>query len=244
MDFSIRPSAPWEATILTLFPGIFPGPLAYSNVGRALDSRIWTLKTLDIRSFASDKHHSVDHTAFGGGPGMVLRSDVVDAALDSVERAPGRRIYLTPRGRRFDHTLAAELAAESGIVLVCGRYEGLDQRVIDSRDLEEISLGDFILSGGELAALTIIDSVVRLLPGVLGTESGLVEESFVDGLLEYPLYTQPREWDGQLVPDVLLSGHHANIQAWRRKKAEQITKARRPDLWVLYEKEKLKKNRG
>lgn len=228
--------APWSATVLSLFPEMFPGPLGLSLAGKALKSGAWTLKALDIRDFARDKHRSVDDTPFGGGAGMVLRPDVVDAALASIEGLPGRRIYLSPRGKRFDQAMATELAAEPGVVLLCGRYEGLDQRVIEARDLEEVSLGDFVLSGGETAALAVLDACVRLLPGVMGAVDGLAEESFVEGLLEYPLYTQPRDWNGRAVPEVLLSGHHAKIDAWRRERAESITRERRPDLWELYQR--------
>jgi tRNA (guanine37-N1)-methyltransferase len=231
-------TAPWRATVLSLFPEMFPGPLGVSLAGKALKSGTWALKALDIRDFARDKHRSVDDTPFGGGAGMVLRPDVADAALASIEAEPGRRIYLSPRGRRFDQAMAAELAAEPGVVLLCGRYEGLDQRVIEARGLEEVSLGDFVLSGGEIAALAVLDACVRLLPGVLGGEDGLVEESFVEGLLEYPLYTQPREWNGLSVPEVLLSGHHAHIDAWRREQAEIVTRERRPDLWDRYQRQR------
>jgi tRNA (guanine37-N1)-methyltransferase len=232
------PTSPWRATVLSLFPEMFPGPLGQSLAGKALKSGAWALKALDIRDFARDKHRSVDDTPFGGGAGMVLRPDVVDAALASVEAVPGRRIYLSPRGRRFDQAMAAELAAEPGVVLLCGRYEGLDQRAIEARALDEVSLGDFVLSGGEVAALAVLDACVRLLPGVLGAADGLAEESFVEGLLEYPLYTQPREWNGLAVPEILLSGHHARITAWRREQAEQITRERRPDLWERYRQER------
>ena len=235
MNDAENAAAPWRATVLTLFPEMFPGTLGLSLAGKALNTGVWALKALDIRCFARDKHRSVDDTPFGGGAGMVLRPDVVDAALASVEAVPGRRIYLSPRGRRFDQAMAADLAAEPGVVLLCGRYEGLDQRLIEARGLEEVSLGDFVLSGGEAAALAMLDACVRLLPGVLGGAQGLVEESFVEGLLEYPLYTQPRDWNGMAVPEVLLSGHHANIQAWRREQAENITRDRRPDLWARYQ---------
>jgi len=234
-----REAVAWRATVLTLFPEMFPGPLGLSLAGKALNGGAWELKALDIRDFARDKHRSVDDTPFGGGAGMVLRPDVVDVALASVEAIPGRRVYLSPRGRRFDQALAAELAAEPGVVLLCGRYEGLDQRVIEARGLEEVSLGDFVLSGGEVAALALLDACVRLLPGVLGAADGLAEESFVGGLLEYPLYTQPRDWNGMAVPEVLLSGHHARIDAWRREQAEQITRERRPDLWARYQQERM-----
>ena len=222
----------WLATVLTLFPGMFPGPLALSLAGKALDAGTWNLEVFDIRDFARDQRGTVDDAPFGGGAGMVLRPDVVDAALAAVEERPGRRVYLTPRGRRFDQAMARRWACEPGVVLLCGRYEGLDQRVIDARGLEEVSLGDFVLSGGEPAALAMLDACVRLLPGVVGAEDGLEEESFEDDLLEYPLYTQPRCWNGMEVPEVLLSGHHARIRAWRRDQAERTTRERRPDLWA------------
>ena len=226
---------PWQATVLTLFPEMFPGPLGASLAGKALEKTAWALKALDIRDFARDKHRSVDATPFGGGAGMLLRADVVDSALASIETAPGRRIYLSPRGVPFDQAMANRFVDDGGVVLVCGRYEGLDQRVIEARALEEVSLGDFVLSGGETAALAVLDACVRLLPGVIGTVDGLAEESFVEGLLEYPLYTQPREWKGRSVPEVLLSGHHARIHAWRREQSEKITRERRPDLWDRYQ---------
>ena len=221
----------WQATVLTLFPGMFPGPLGMSLAGRALGAGTWNLEVLDIRGFARDRRGTVDDAPFGGGAGMVLRPDVVDAALAAAAGRPGRRVYLTPRGHRFDQATARRWAGEAGVVLLCGRYEGLDQRVIDARGLEEVSLGDFVLSGGEPAALAVLDACVRLLPGVVGAGDGLEEESFEQGLLEYPLYTQPRCWNGMEVPDVLLSGHHARIRAWRRAQAERATRERRPDLW-------------
>lgn len=224
----------WQATVLTLFPEMFPGPLGLSLAGKALNSGVWSLKTLDIREYARDKHRSVDDTPFGGGSGMVMRPDVVDAALAAAEDRPGPRLYLSPRGRRFDQARAKALAAEPGAVFVCGRYEGLDERVIAARGLEEVSLGDFVLSGGEPAALAMMDAVIRLLPGVMGAADGLAEESFEEGLLEYPLYTQPREWNGMAVPEVLTSGHHAKVKAWRRAEAETVTRERRPDLWARY----------
>ncbi|MBM3548492.1 MAG: tRNA (guanosine(37)-N1)-methyltransferase TrmD, partial [Alphaproteobacteria bacterium] len=196
---------------------------------------IWALEALDIRGFASDKHASVDDTPFGGGAGMVMRPDVLDRALASVEDRPGPRIYLSPRGRLLDQARVKELAQGPGVVLLCGRYEGVDERVIQARGLEEVSLGDFVLSGGEPAAIALIDAAVRLLPGVMGAAEGLVEESFEAGLLEYPHYTRPREWQGRTVPEVLISGHHEKIRAWRRAEAERVTAERRPDLWSRYQ---------
>jgi len=225
----------WRATALTLFPGMFPGPLGVSLAGKALEEGIWALEALDIRGFASDKHASVDDTPFGGGAGMVMRPDVLDRALASVEDRPGPRIYLSPRGRLLDQARVKELAQGPGVVLLCGRYEGVDERVIQARGLEEVSLGDFVLSGGEPAAIALIDAAVRLLPGVMGAAEGLVEESFEAGLLEYPHYTRPREWQGRTVPEVLISGHHEKIRAWRRAEAERVTAERRPDLWSRYQ---------
>ncbi len=230
---------PWRASVLTIFPDMFPGPLAQSLSGKALDARIWTLETVDIRDFARDKHASVDDTPFGGGPGMVMRPDVVDAALRSV--LDGRpAIYLSPRGQPFDQALAKELATGAGVVLMAGRYEGIDQRVIDAHSesqgdehgLIEVSLGDFVLSGGELPAMAVLDACIRLLPGVAGNAASLVEESFSRGLLEYPQFTRPQTWQGKDVPEVLLSGHHENIRAWRQAQAEELTRQRRPDLWA------------
>jgi tRNA (guanine37-N1)-methyltransferase len=229
----------WTATVLTIFPTMFPGPLGASLAGRALDSGLWKLTTMDIREFATDRHHSVDDTPFGGGAGMVMRPDVVDAALAAaMERTPegAAAIYLTPRGRVLDQARVRSLAACPGAVLLCGRFEGVDQRVIEARGLEEVSIGDFVLSGGEPAAMTLIDACVRLLPGVVGAEESLDEESFETGLLEYPQYTRPQEWCGRSVPEILLSGHHANVRAWRRDQAERITRERRPDLWARYAK--------
>ena len=227
----------WSATVLTLFPEMFPGPLGQSLSGKAMDNGTWSLETLDIRGFTSDKHASVDDTPFGGGPGMVMRADVVDAALREARddsRDNRALIYLTPRGRPITQTRVRALAEGPGVVLLCGRYEGIDQRVIDEWEPEELSIGDFVLSGGEPAALTLIDACVRLLPGVMGSDASPEEESFEGGLLEYPHYTRPREWHDREVPDVLLSGHHEKIEAWRRAEAEMVTKERRPDLWTAY----------
>jgi len=224
----------WTAHILTIFPDMFPGPLGQSLAGRALADGLWDMRTTDIRDFAADKHGTVDDSPFGGGPGMVMRADVLDAALDSVSDAPGPVLYLTPRGRTFDQGQAAALAEGPGVTVLCGRFEGIDERVIEARGFDEVSIGDFVLSGGALAALTMIDACIRLLPGVIGDENSLVEESFAQGLLEYPHYTRPAEWRGRAVPDVLLSGHHEKIRAWRLAQAERITRERRPDLWERY----------
>ena len=221
----------WRASVLTLFPDIFPGPLGQSLAGRALDDGIWSLDITDIRDFGTGKHRKVDDTPFGGGAGMVMRPDVVDAAVGPV--ADGRPvIYLTPRGRRFTQADAVRFASGDGLILVCGRYEGVDQRVIEARAMEEFSVGDYVLSGGELAALVLLDSVVRLLPGVMGAAESALDESFSAGLLEYPHYTRPAEWAGRTVPDVLRSGNHAAVAAWRQAESEQITMRRRPDLWA------------
>jgi tRNA (guanine37-N1)-methyltransferase len=220
----------WQATVLTLFPEMFPGPLGVSLAGKALRNGVWSLDTVDIRDFTTDIHRTVDDAPFGGGPGMVLRPDIVDAAL-AAQASPGPRIYLSPRGRVLDQARVRDLAAGPGPVLLCGRFEGLDERVIAERHLEEISLGDFVLSGGEPAALALLDACVRLLPGVVGTAETLVEESFEAGLLEYPHYTRPPVWRERAVPEILLSGNHAKIKAWRQAEAEAATRARRPDLW-------------
>lgn len=219
----------WRASILTLFPGMFPGPLGQSLAGRGLEKGLWSLDAKNIRDFATDRHRTVDDTPFGGGAGMVLRPDIVDQAVRAV--ADGRPIVcLTPRGRPFSQTLARSFAEGDGLILVCGRYEGIDQRVIDAHRMQEVSIGDYVLSGGELAAMVVLDSVVRLLPGVMGAAESAEEESFSAGLLEYPHYTRPAEWQGRAVPQVLLSGHHAEVAAWRRAESERITRERRPDL--------------
>lgn len=225
---------PWQATVLTLFPEMFPGPLGESLAGKSLKDGIWALKTLDIRQFARDKHRTVDDAPLGGGVGMVLKPDVVAAALDHVGDAPGPRIYLTPRGRVLDQPLVRDLATADGAVFLCGRYEGVDQRVIDAAGMMEVSIGDFILSGGEIAALTVMDAVVRLLPGVIGREASHREESFETGLLEPSLYTHPRNWDGIEAPEILASGHHGRIAEWRAAEARRETRERRPDLWERY----------
>jgi tRNA (guanine37-N1)-methyltransferase len=220
----------WRATVLTIFPPMLPGPLAYSLAGRALGAGLWRLETIDIRDYAEDRHRSVDDAPFGGGPGMVMRADVVDRALAAAQGV-GPTILLSPRGRRLDQERVRALAAGTGVTLVCGRFEGIDERVLEARAIEELSLGDFVLSGGEPAAIALIDACVRLLPGVLGGAETLAEESFAMGLLEYPQYTRPRLWQGRAVPEPLLSGDHAKIRAWRRAAAERLTRERRPDLW-------------
>ena len=213
---------------------MFPGPLSHSLAGKSLNEGIWTLKTLDIRDFASDKHKTVDGTPLGGGVGMVLRADVIEAALAAAVTTPGPKIYLSPRGRVLDQRLVRELADERGAVFLCGRYEGVDQRAIELADMIEVSVGDYVLSGGECAALTIIDAVVRLLPGVIGKEESLRNESFENGLLEYSQYTHPRVWNGIGAPEILVSGHHRKISEWRQEESERVTQQRRPDLWQRY----------
>lgn len=222
----------FAATVLTLFPEAFPGPLGVSLIGTAREKGLWSLETLDIRDFSRHKHRSVDDAPVGGGPGMVLRPDVVAAALDAVPPDDRPRISLSPRGRPLDQARVRALAEGPGAVLVCGRFEGLDERVVEARGLEEMSVGDVVLAGGEAAATVLIEACVRLLPGVLGEPASAEEESFEDDLLEYPHYTRPRVWEGREIPQVLLSGDHARIAAWRREQAEEITRARRPDLWA------------
>jgi tRNA (guanine37-N1)-methyltransferase len=231
---------PWRAVVLTLFPEMFPGPLGLSLPGKGLESGAWTLETVDIRAFARDKHRSVDDTPFGGGAGMVMRPDVVDAAIEAARDPNGPLIYLTPRGAPLTQARVRDLAAGPAVTLLCGRYEGVDERVLEARRAEEISLGDFVLSGGEPAAICLLDACVRLLPGVLGAPASLDEESFERGLLEYPHYTRPQIWNGRPVPEVLLSGHHERIRAWRLAQAEAVTRERRPDLWARYVAEKEK----
>ncbi len=224
----------WRATVLTLFPAMFPGTLGLSLAGRALEQATWSLDVHDIRDAATDKHRTVDDTPFGGGAGMVMRPDIIDRALGAVD--DGRpMIVLTPRGAPLKQSMIRDLAAGSGVVLLCGRYEGFDQRVIEARNLTELSIGDYVLSGGEPAAMVLLDACIRLLPGVMGAAASADEESFADHLLEYPHYTRPAEWQGRPVPETLLSGNHAAIAAWRRQQAEAITRTRRPDLWAAYQ---------
>ncbi|MBB4211219.1 tRNA (guanine37-N(1)-) methyltransferase [Rhodothalassium salexigens DSM 2132] len=229
----------FTAQVLSILPEMFPGPLGLSLAGRALDRGIWGLKTLDIRDFSRDKHRSVDDTPAGGGPGMVMRADIVADAIDAARADADPDwplVYLSPRGRRFDQAMAGDWAARGGVTLLCGRFEGVDQRVLDARGVEEVSVGDFVLSGGEPAAIVMLDAVIRLLPGVMGKAESAEEESFSAGLLEAPHYTRPTVWDGRAIPDVLLSGHHGRIAAWRQDRAEEITRLRRPDLWSTYER--------
>ena len=220
----------WRATVLTIFPEMLPGPLAYSLAGKALKAGLWRLETVDIRDFADDKHRSVDDAPFGGGPGMVMRPDVLDAAILGADGV-GPLILLSPRGRRLEQKQVREFAEMPGVRLICGRFEGVDERVLEARGIEEVSLGDFVLSGGEPAAIALIDACVRLLPGVVGCAEALAEESFAEGLLEYPQYTRPQLWQGRAVPEVLVSGDHGRIRAWRRVEAKRLTRERRPDLW-------------
>lgn len=227
----------WHASVLTLFPEMFPGPLGLSLAGKALREGRWRCDARDIRAFATDRHRSVDDTPCGGGAGMVLRPDVVDAAVGAAlaEGEARPTLYLTPRGRLLDQALVRDLAAGPGVVVLCGRFEGVDQRVIEARAMTEVSIGDYVLSGGEVAALALLDACVRLLPGVMGAAESAEEESHgASGLLEYPHYTRPTEWQGRSVPPVLLSGHHAEVARWRRAEAERITRERRPDLWARH----------
>jgi tRNA (guanine37-N1)-methyltransferase len=226
----------WSAAILTLYPERFPGPLGISLVGKALAKKIWTLDVRDIREHGIGRHRTVDDTPAGGGPGMVMRADVAIAAIDAVARNGRPIIYLSPRGAPLVQSRVAALAQGTGAILLCGRFEGLDERAIEARQIEEISLGDFVLAGGEIAAMALIEAVVRLLSGVLGDAASSTDESFAAGLLEYPHYTRPQTVEGLAIPEVLSQGNHKEIAKWRRQRAEALTKARRPDLWALYEK--------
>ena len=229
----------WQATVLSLYPEMFPGPLGRSLSGQALENGLWQLETVDIRDFASDKHRTVDDSPLGGGAGMVLRPDVVDAAIRKTQenqKVKTPLVYLTPRGKPLTQERVRDLAKGPGATLLSGRFEGVDERVLERHAVEEISIGDFVLSGGEIAALVLLDAVIRLLPGVMGSEASLEEESFEAGLLEYPHYTRPREWEGMKAPEVLLSGNHEKIRSWRHQCAEETTRKRRPDLWKAYEK--------
>jgi tRNA (guanine37-N1)-methyltransferase len=229
---------PWNATVLTLFPEMFPGALGVSLVGKALEKNLWSLEVRDIREHGIGKHRTVDDTPAGGGPGMVMRADVAAAAIEAVEPAGRPLIYLSPRGAPLTQARVKVLAFGPGAILLCGRFEGMDERVIASRDIEEISIGDFVLAGGEIAAQALIEAAVRLIPGVLGDQASPDEESFAAGLLEYPQFTRPQNWEGRTIPEVLTQGNHKEISKWRRAEAERLTRLRRPDLWTLYEKGK------
>jgi tRNA (guanine37-N1)-methyltransferase len=224
----------WRASVLTIFPEMFPGPLGLSLAGKALASGAWSLDVVDIRSFATDKHRTVDDTPAGGGPGMVMKADVLGRAIDATATDTRPRLLMSPRGTPLTQARIEALTGDAGVVLVCGRFEGIDERVIAARGLEEVSVGDYVLSGGEIAAMALIDACVRLLPGVMGTAASGAEESFADGLLEYPHYTRPQVWEGQPIPEILTSGDHAKIATWRRAEAERLTRERRPDLWAAF----------
>ena len=222
----------WRASVLTIFPEMFPGPLGISLAGKALAGGAWALETVDIRDFASDRHRSVDDTPAGGGPGMVMKADVLARAIDAAATDDRPRLLLSPRGAPLDQGWVEELTRGTGVILVCGRFEGVDERIVAARGLEEVSIGDYVLSGGEIAAMALLDACVRLLPGVMGAATSGAEESFTDGLLEYPHYTRPQLWEGRAIPEVLTSGDHGKVAAWRRAEAEKLTKERRPDLWA------------
>jgi tRNA (guanine37-N1)-methyltransferase len=233
----------WRATVLTLFPEMFPGPLGVSLAGKALASGLWALEARDIRDSATDRHRSVDDTPAGGGPGMVLRADVLAAAIDAADSSKDRpRLLMSPRGRPLTQSRVMELADRPGALIVCGRFEGVDERVIAARGLEEVSIGDYVLSGGEIAAMALIDACVRLLPGVMGKQASATDETFSEGLLEYPQYTRPQEFEGRPIPEILTSGDHAKVAAWRRAEAEALTRARRPDLWAIKASQKRPKS--
>jgi len=228
----------FTASILTILPDMFPGTLGHSLLGKALSAGLWKLETVDIRKFAKDKHHSVDDTPYGGGAGMVMRADVVANAVAAAaaNKPQARHIYLSPRGRLLTQELAVELGRSPALILLCGRYEGVDQRVLDSCQFEEISIGDYVLAGGEVAAMVLLEAVVRLLPGVLGNAETHAEESHASGLLEYPHYTRPQIWNGQAIPEILISGHHEKVRAWCQAQSELLTEQRRPDLWARWHK--------
>ena len=226
----------WQAQVFTLYPEVFPGPLSKGLYGKALSKNLWNLNIVNIRDAAEDKHKTVDDTPYGGGSGMLLKPDVLAKSLDQNEIKGGRIIYLSPKGKKFDQNYAQELSDEKSISLICGHFEGVDERVLSTRNIEEISIGDYILSGGETAAFVVIDSILRLLPGVLGNENSRVDESFENGLLEYPQYTKPQIWEEKSVPEVLLSGDHRKIKDWRLSQCEAITRVRRQDLWQKYKK--------
>jgi tRNA (guanine37-N1)-methyltransferase len=224
----------WRATALTIFPEMFPGPLGLSLAGKARDKGLWSLDAIDIRDHATDRHRTVDDTPAGGGPGMVMKADVLARAIDAVASDDRPRLLMSPRGRPLTQARVQALAAGPGVVLVCGRFEGVDERLIEARGLEEVSLGDFVLSGGEVAAVALLDACIRLIPGVMGHDASATEESFAGGLLEYPQYTRPAEFEGRNIPETLVSGDHGRVAAWRRAESERLTRERRPDLWAAY----------
>ena len=226
----------WQAKVFTLYPEVFPGPLSKGLYGKALSNNLWKLKVVNIRDSADDKHKTVDDTPYGGGSGMLLKADVLARSLDENKIKSGRILFLSPKGKKFDQKLAKELASEKSLSLICGHFEGVDERILSTRNIEEISIGDYVLSGGESAAYVVIDSILRLLPGVLGNENSKLEETFENGLLEYPQYTKPQVWEEKPVPDVLLSGDHNKIKHWRLSQSEAITRNRRPDLWRKHNK--------
>ena len=226
----------FQAQVFTLYPEVFPGPLAKGLYGKALSNKLWNLNVINIRDAATDKHKTVDDTPYGGGTGMLLKADVLAKALDQKVKKGERIFYLSPKGKKFDQKLAQELAKEKSISLICGHFEGVDERVLTTRNIEEISIGDYVLSGGETAALVVLDSILRLLPGVIGNDKSSLDETFENGLLEYPQYTKPQIWEEKSVPDVLLSGDHSKIKDWRLSQSEAITRVRRPDLWQKYKK--------
>ena len=226
----------WQTQVFTLYPEIFPGPLSKGLYGKALSKNLWNLNIVNIRDAAEDKHKTVDDTPYGGGSGMLLKADVLAKSLDQNKIEGGRIIYLSPKGKKFDQNYARELSNDKSVSFICGHFEGVDERVLSTRNIEEISIGDYILSGGETAAFVMIDSILRLLPGVLGNENSRIDESFENGLLEYPQYTKPQIWEEKAVPEVLLSGDHSKIKDWRLSQSEAITRVRRPDLWQKYKK--------
>ena len=224
----------WQAQVFTLYPDAFPGPLSKGLYGRALSKNLWNLKVVNIRDVAEDKHKTVDDTPYGGGSGMLLKADVLAKSLDQNKNVNERVLYLSPKGKKFDQNYAKDLASEKSLSMICGHFEGVDERVLSTRNIEEVSIGDYVLSGGESAAYVIIDSILRLLPGVIGNENSKLDESFENGLLEYPQYTKPQIWEEKSVPEVLLSGDHNKIKDWRLSQSEAITRVRRPDLWQKY----------
>jgi tRNA (guanine37-N1)-methyltransferase len=226
----------WQAQVFTLYPEVFPGPLSKGLYGKALSKKLWNLNIVNIRDAAEDKHKTVDDTPYGGGSGMLLKADILAKSLDQNKIEGERIVYLSPKGKKFDHNYSRELSNEKSVSLICGHFEGVDERVLSTRNIEEISIGDYILSGGETAAFVVIDSILRLLPGVLGNENSRVDESFENGLLEYPQYTKPQIWEDKAVPEVLLSGDHSKIKDWRLSQSEAITRVRIPDLWQKYKK--------